>query len=86
MKTTAPVRQLVNGFVPVALVDIHTPRWASDAASNLHGSHKVIGHRNAILVTGEMRNIPLGDWIITYTYDDNEGIGDIEVWVAAELN
>lgn len=77
--------QVVDGYVPLYAVD-YCPDWVISAVGNLHGSHNTLPDgRCIVLVDSSMRGIPPGHWIITYSYSDDDGTHDYELWVAARV-
>jgi hypothetical protein len=76
--------QIVRGYVPLIPVDT-VPQWAMNATSDQHGSHTVCGNRNIVLVQGPYRGVPPGDWIVAYSYTDDDGCHDFDLYVAAKI-
>lgn len=77
--------QVIDGYVPLIAVD-HCPDWAISAVGRQHGDHTVLPDgRCMVLVDWFMRGIPPGHWIITYSYSDDEGCNDHDLWVAARV-
>lgn len=77
--------QLIHGYVPVMAVDL-CPDWVMNAVNNLHGSNDMLPDGKCIvLVDSSMRGVPPGNWIITYSYNDNDGCHDYDLWVAARV-
>lgn len=77
--------QMIDGYVPLCAVD-GGPNWVLSAASAQHGSHNTLpDDRCMVLVDSSMRGIPPGHWIITYSFNDYEGIHDLDLWVAARV-
>lgn len=77
--------QVIHGYVPLIAVD-RCPDWVISAAGDQHGNHNTLPDgRCMVLVDGSMRCIPPGHWIITYSYSDDDGTHDYELWVAARV-
>lgn len=78
--------QIIHGYVPLITV-LDCPDWARDAAHGQHGSHDTLPDgRCMVLVIGYFGSqTPPGAWVITYSYSEEEGTHDHDLWVAARV-
>lgn len=84
-------------FIPVPLLGkCRTPNWACDYASSQCGEGKLLkadeeneGGRYLLLVesgsSAQRVSVPPGDWIIEYAYTRNDGINEVNLFLAAEV-
>lgn len=88
-----PSTNLYKQFIPLPLklADMNLPLELCSAAGDYHGSGIVLpwSHegttRHAILIEGESRYLPFGNWIIQYDYNQEDGIHSCQLYLAAEI-